>query len=206
VAELEALGFIWKTNAWEQGFSGFSICWKTDRHCILKPEMRNWIARQRTEHQLFQKDKKSSMTKERIQKLESIAFVFRPSQISLSDMERIQKFQESSTSVPTSDPASGPILLPTSVPTSDPTSGPTSGIQRINLQVHGTRVGDRSRIREVAEEWFRKNPYWLPSKFLPLQVNYLQYSDIKEKSGETSQPTVSHSVTIWQRSRHKFAN
>jgi hypothetical protein len=41
----------------------------------------------------------------------------------------------------------------------------------------------------VAEEWFRKSPYWILNKFPPLQENYLEYQEtmllvyIEEKQG-----------------------
>jgi hypothetical protein len=88
MAELEALGFVWNTNtdAWEQRFAELSVYFKTHGHCNIsandpdhKP-MGVWVKVQRRQYQLFQQgDKKSNITKDRIHKLESIGFEFKPS-------------------------------------------------------------------------------------------------------------------------------
>ena len=81
IAKLESIGFEWNINKnWEQRYAELeqykamygncNVPWKWSENSQLA----NWVSQQRTQYRLYQEGKKSSMTKERIAKLESIGF------------------------------------------------------------------------------------------------------------------------------------
>ena len=90
---LEQLGFTWESHreGWEEKFLELKAFKKTFGHCSVpstfpdNPQLSVWIQCQRRQFKLHQRGERSYMTKERIQKLSSLGFVWTPRQGSASD-------------------------------------------------------------------------------------------------------------------------
>jgi len=91
IRKLEAIGFVWNFRhyAWNQQYLNLVAFKKQtspdpdQQHCNVPRDypanqaLGNWANTQRTQYRFLQEGKKSSMTIERIQKLEAIGFAWR---------------------------------------------------------------------------------------------------------------------------------
>lgn len=83
---LNKLGFIWDSHAasWEEGYNALLAVKDLFGNChVLAPFPENlkltvWIKRQRRQFKLYSKGKRSSLSRERIDKLLHLGFVFDP--------------------------------------------------------------------------------------------------------------------------------
>jgi hypothetical protein len=79
---LEEAGFVWDSQAatWEERLEELKAFCKTQRHCNVPTgyseniSLGNWVKCQRRQYMLFKEDKKSNMTAQRVNDLESIGF------------------------------------------------------------------------------------------------------------------------------------
>jgi len=84
IKKLEAIGFVWnpKDEAWDLRFNELAAYEEKHGDCLVpqhyKPnkQLGAWVDKQRAHYRFLQEGKKSSMTDERIDKLEEIGFVW----------------------------------------------------------------------------------------------------------------------------------
>jgi hypothetical protein len=85
-ALLEDLGFVWDSHAttWEERWNELSGFRDRHGHCNIpkkypeNPRLPIWVKCQRRQFKLLSEGKKSNMTRERIEKLRFLGFVFNP--------------------------------------------------------------------------------------------------------------------------------
>ena len=88
IRELESVGFEWKTSAfiWNEGFQQLREFKVQFGHCIVpfkysaNPKLGQWVSTQRRNYRLYQEEKPSHMTGERIRELNGIGFDWGTSQ------------------------------------------------------------------------------------------------------------------------------
>ena len=85
IQALEDIGFSWdaQEDIWQQRFNELKEYRERYGDCNVpsqwseNPQLGRWVSTQRSQYRLYQEGKKSSMTKERMQALESINFEWR---------------------------------------------------------------------------------------------------------------------------------
>ena len=83
---LDGIGFVWnaKDASWKERFQQLREYKAQFTNCLVpikyaaNPKLGKWVSTQRTQYKLYQEGKPSSMTAERIQKLESVGFKWCP--------------------------------------------------------------------------------------------------------------------------------
>jgi hypothetical protein len=100
IRELESVGFDWEvTNAYWDALLEQLREYKAEfGHCLVpkqyaaNPALGNWVQKQRRNYKLYQEEKPSSMTEERVRELESVGFDWRTDNLTWTN--RFKKLRE----------------------------------------------------------------------------------------------------------------
>lgn len=84
IEDLESIGFIWDAHSvlWEENWNELSAYVKSHGHCCIRTndsanrQLATWAKCQRRQHKLLRNGKRSNMTEERVDKLNSLGFVW----------------------------------------------------------------------------------------------------------------------------------